>query len=262
MRTFLLATVLAGAAIHGHCADVQKPLAFEVASITPCKPGTPEPPGEHMGMVQFTAPGGRFHASATSIKFLIEWAFGLLPAQHSGGPSWLGTDRYDIVAKAEGNASEAELKRMAQTLLTDRFKLKYHRESKEVPVLIVSLGKGAPKMTPAKTGEPHSIRIEHQMDANQKLTYHVVATRFTISQLNEVFSRQLGRVIVDETGLTGDLDFTMDLTPDENQPNPLDPSLLISAMRDQLGLTLKAEKAPVEFMVIENVEKVVAGNEP
>ncbi len=57
--------------------------------------------------------------------------------------------------------------------------------------------------------------------------FHVVATRFSIAQLNEVFARQLGRVIVDQTGLTGDFDFTIDLTPDESRPNPLDPSLIL-----------------------------------
>ena len=63
----------------------------------------------------------------------------------------------------------------------------------------------------------------------------MVATRFSLAQLNETFARQLGRVIVDQTGLEGDFDFTLDLTPDENRPNPLDPSIIIGAMRDQLG---------------------------
>src|SRR5258706_7096883 len=127
------------------CQDIAKAPAFEVASITPCKPGTPEPPGEHAGMVQFVYPGGRFDAKATTVKYLLEWAYGILPAQHSGGPSWMETDRYDITAKADGKATEQEMKLMAQTLLAERFKLKLHVEKKEVPVVVGSVGKNAPK---------------------------------------------------------------------------------------------------------------------
>jgi uncharacterized protein (TIGR03435 family) len=262
-RTLTLAAIL-GLAIHqGHCQDLAHAPAFEVASITPCKPGTPEPPGEHMGMVQFTYPGGRFNATATSLKYLLEWAYGILPAQHSDGPPWMPIDRYDIVAKAAGEATDEQMKRMAQTLLADRFKLRFHRESREVPVVIISLGKTAPKLFPPKEGETHSIHIMPLMGPgpDQKATsFHVVATRYTLAQLNEVFSRQLGRVIVDQTGLQGDFDFALDMTPDEDRPNPLDPAIVLAAMRDQLGLTVKSQKAPVDFLVIDSAEKVVAGN--
>ena len=92
------------------------------------------------------------------------------------------------------------------------------------------------------------------------ISYRVVATRFSFAQLNQTFARQLERVIVNRTGLDGDFDFELELTPDENTPNPLDPSLVISAMRDQLGLTLKSQKGPVDYLVIDSVEKVTAGN--
>ena len=261
-RTLILAAILVLTLHHGHCQDLPQSPAFEVASITPCKPGTPAPPGEHAGMVQFTYPGGRFKAEATTVKFLLEWAYGILPSQHSGGPSWIENDRYDIIAKAGGNATDAEMKRMAQALLDERFKLKFHRESREIPVIVVSVGKTAPKLFPPKDEEKHSLRVEPQVGADQKIvSYHVVATRFSLSQLNETFSRQLGRVIVDQTGLQGDFDFTLDLTPDESRPNPLDPTLIITAMREQIGFAVKSQKSPVDFLVIDNVEKVAAGNE-
>src|SRR5277367_1779877 len=258
MKTaLLLATVLVSLGIHGECQDAAGATAFEVASITPCKPGTPEPPGEHMGMVQFTLPGGRFVAKATDLKFLIEWAYGILPAQHSDGPAWMANERYDIVAKAEGNASDAQMKRMVQTLIAERFQLKLHHETREVPVVTISVGKTAPKLFPPKEGETHAIRIAPQMGPDQKIaSFHVVATRFTLAQLNETFARQLGRVIVDQTGLDGEFDFTVDLAPDEDRPNPLDPGILLGAMRDQLGLMVKSQKGPVDFLVIDSVEKV------
>jgi uncharacterized protein (TIGR03435 family) len=258
-QTLAFAAILGLSALPGHCQDLANAPAFEVASVAPCKPGTPEPPGEHAGMVQFTFPGGRFVAKATTLKFLIEWAYGILPAQHSDGPSWIANDRYDIVAKAEGIATDAQMKRMAQTLLAERFQLKFHRETRDVPVVTVSVGKAAPKLSPPKEGETHSIHIEPQMGPDQKIaSFHIVATRFTVAQLNEAFARQLGRVIVDQTGLDGEFDFTIAMTPDEDHPNPLDPSIVLSAMRDQLGFTVKSQKAPVDYLVIESAEKVSA----
>jgi len=260
-RILTFAVILALSLHRGQSQDAANAPAFEVASITPCKPGTPEPPGEHMGMVQFTYPGGSFIAKATTLKYLLEWAYGILPAQHSDGPAWIANDRYDIIAKAEGNATDDQMKRMVQTLLGERFKLKVHRETRDVPVVVISLGKTAPKLFPPKEGETHSIHVAPQMGPDNKIvSFHVVATRFTLAQLNETFSRQLGRVIVDQTGLQGDFDFTLDMTPDEDRPNPLDPSIVLGAMRDQLGLTVKSQKSSVDFLVIDSAEKVLAGN--
>jgi uncharacterized protein (TIGR03435 family) len=214
-----------------------------------------------MGMVQFTMPGGRFTARATSVKFLMEWAYGILPSQHSDGPSWIGGDRYDILAKANGNPSDEQIKLMVQSLLADRFKLQFHRESKEVPVLVLSAGKAAPKLFPPKDDELHDIKITPKMGPDQKvLSWHTAATRFSFAELNLTFSRLLGRVIVNHTGLDGAFDFALDFTPDDERPNPLDPANIISALRDQLGLTVKAEKGPADYLVIDRVEKVAAGN--
>jgi uncharacterized protein (TIGR03435 family) len=258
-RTFACALILWVGQCH--CQQPSNAPAFEVAAVTPCSPGTPEPPGEHNGMVRFTSPGGRFNARATSVKFLFEWAYDILPSQHSSGPAWMENDRYDIVAKAPGNATDDEMKLMTRALLADRFHLKIHHETRDAPVLILAPGKSAPKLFPPKEGEQHSLKIIPQMSDDQKIvSYRVVATRFSFAQLNQTFARQLERVIVNETGLEGDFNFTLDFTPDENRPNPLDPSLVISAMRDQLGLTLKTQKGPVDFLVIDGVEKATAGN--
>lgn len=73
-------------------------------------------------------------------------------------------------------------------------------------------------------------------------------------------ARQLGRVFLNETGLNGDFDFTLDLTFDDSQAGPLDASVLIDAMREQLGLTVKSQSAAVDFLVIEGAQKVAAGN--
>jgi len=241
--------------------DAANSPAFEVAAVTPCEPGTLEPPGQRMGMVRFTYPGGRFVARATTVECLLEWAYGLLPSQHSRGPAWMDNARYDIIAKAPGKATDDEMKRMTQTLLAERFQLRFHRERREAPVLILGLGKTAPKLSPPREGEVQALRVLPQTDHDEKIaSYRVVATRFSFQQLNLTFARQLERVIVNETGLEGDFDFTLEFTPDESRPNPLDPSLVITAMRDQLGLAVKARKGLVDFLAIDHVEKVVDGN--
>jgi uncharacterized protein (TIGR03435 family) len=260
-KIIISATLLAIALGQGHCQSPVQAPAFEVASITPCKPDTPAPPGEHAGMVRFTYPGGRFTANATTLSFLLEWAYGIQPFQHGGGPSWMATDRYDVMAKAGGNASDAQMRLMAQTLLTERFKLKFHRENRNLPVYVISVGATPPKLYPPKDDDVHGIQVTPRKDQDQKVvSFHVAATRFSLKELTDTFARQLGRVIVNETGLTGEFDFTLDMTPDEERPNPLDPSLIMKAMREQLGLTLTAQKAPVDFFVVDSAEKVAAGN--
>jgi len=246
---------------NAHAADTTQSPAFEVASVTPCKPGTPAPPGEHAGMVQFTYPGGRLRASATTLQFLMEWAYGIQPSQHSAGPGWMAADRYDVVAKAaDNNATDDQMKLMTQALLAERFQLKVHHDTKELPVYVITAGKTGPKLFPPKDGETHMLRVSPQVGPDQKVaSYRVTATRFSLSQLSDTFARQLGRVIVNKTGLDGDFDFTMDLTPDDSRPSPLDPSLLIDAMR-QLGLSMSSQKLLVDFLVIDGAEKVVAEN--
>ncbi len=212
-------------------------------------------------MPEFTAPGGRFTARAVDAKFLIEWAYGILPMQHSDGPAWLGNDRYDIVAKAAGSASDAEMRRMLQALLADRFQLKVHRETRELSALVISLGKTAPKISPVQENEKRALKVIPQGGGDQNIpSFHVVGTRFSFEQFNTTFSRRLGKLLVDQTGYHDEFDFEIDLTPHEAGASPLDPSTLISAMRDQLGLVVKSQKAPVEYLVIDGIEKVAAGN--
>jgi uncharacterized protein (TIGR03435 family) len=256
----MLASLMIFSIHHLHCEEIGKAPAFEVASITPCKPDAPEPPMEHAGVAQFTFPGGRFSANCTTLKFLLEWAYGIQPAQHSDGPAWIGTDRYEIVAKAEGNPSDAQMKLMMRTLLAERFKLKLRRERREVTAYVIALGKTPPHLVRTKEEETHSIQLAPQTGTDQRVVYRIIGTRFSVAELGDLFGRQLGRVVVDKTGLEGDFDFTVDLAPDESHSTAIDPSLLLGALREQIGLTVKSEKASVDFVAIDGAEKVVAGN--
>ncbi len=210
---------------------------------------------EHAGIADFISPGGRFTARATTIEFLLEWAYGIQPAQHSGGPSWLTSERYDIIAKAEKPVSDDEIRLMVRTLLADRFRLKLHHERRELSAYSITVGKTAPRLFPPKDGETHGLHFSQSGSA-----FHIAASRYTLAQLADIFARQLGNVIVNNTGLDGEFDFSLDLAPDENRPNPMDASLLLSAMREQIGLAIGFQKTPVDFYVVDAAEKVEAGN--
>lgn len=228
---------------------------FEVASIAPCKPGTPAAPIDHAGMAKYIFPGGRFNVTAVTLKTLFEWAYTIQPEQHSSGPSWLDTDLYDVVAKAAGQPDDAAMKLMLQSLLAARFQLRFHREHRNMTVLAMTVGKTAPKLLAPKDGEAQSLHVIQQPGPDQKIaSYRVVATRFPLSQLTDTLARQLDRIVVNETGLAGEFDFQVDLTPDDSQGNPVDPSLLITAMREQLGIDFKSGNASVDYYVIESAQ--------
>jgi uncharacterized protein (TIGR03435 family) len=111
----------------------EKPLAFEVASIKPNKSGD-NPQSTRL------QPGGGFSATNVSVRFLIRVSYGQFQeALVSGGPSWLDTDRYDIVAKGDGPASPPQINLMIRTLLADRFKLTTHQEMQELPIYALVL---------------------------------------------------------------------------------------------------------------------------
>jgi uncharacterized protein (TIGR03435 family) len=192
----------------------------------------------------------------------MEWAYQIQPSQHSAGPAWLRTDRYDMLARAEGHPNEDQMRAMVQTLLEERFKLKLHPEKKKVLAYVLSKGKNEPRLYAPKDVEPHAMRISPVMGPDQKIvSYHITVTRFSLAQLTDTMARQLGRVLVNETGLDGEFDFTMDFTPDEERPNPLDAGIVLTAMREQLGLVVTSKTTEVKFVEIESAERVAAGNQ-
>ncbi|HLW77074.1 MAG TPA: TIGR03435 family protein [Bryobacteraceae bacterium] len=259
MKKFFSIPILLAAAIHhGHCQDLPKPLAFDVASIDPSKPGTSETLEEHLGTLQLTYPGGRLQVKDIDVKYLFEWAYRMLPAQHSSGPSWFDSDRYTIVATGNPHASDDQMRLMTQTLLVDRFKLKMHREPKELPVLAVTVGKNGPKLLPVKEGEVFGMQMTPQGSGSHPV-FHVVGTKFTMAQMVNTFARHFDNILLDRTGIQGEFDFTMDLTPDENGAHSMQ-SMIVEAMQSQLGLAVKSQKATVDYYVIDSMEKVAAGN--
>jgi uncharacterized protein (TIGR03435 family) len=181
-----------------------------------------------------------------------------MPFQVSGGPDWVGSDGFDIEAKgANPKATQEQFRQMIQTLLADRFQLKFHFAAKEMPVYALVAAGDRPKLAEAKDDSPEvSMRNGRGVMTGVKATMPMFAL---------ALSRPLQRKVIDETGLKGAYNFTLQFVPDENQTRPgddgaapstsIDGPSLFTALREQLGLSLKPSKGPVEVLVIDRAEK-------
>jgi uncharacterized protein (TIGR03435 family) len=186
---------------------------------------------------------------------IIREAYGVLPDELSVRPSaatggWIDSQKFDISAKSEGHGpvDKEHSTLMLRQLLTDRFGLILHRETKELVVYSLVAGKNGPKLKEGVTGTPY---------LNGPAPGRLVGTRASMASLTRALSRSLGRPVNDETGLNGQYDFTLLWTPDDtNSPAALadatGPSLF-TALQDQLGLKLESKKAPVETIVIDHI---------
>lgn len=196
-----------------------------------------------------------------------------LPEIH-GAPSWVD-DRYSITAKAEGIASEGVMNGpMLKALLEDRFKLKIHRETKEVPVyelMVAKSGLKAPRFaagtcTPFdwNTPLPDQLRSQtqkHCIDSETRKGTSVVVQldALSIDAFIKFFLLMLDRPVIDKTGLTGLFNFHLEYAPGQASADAIaaDPAGLsiFTALQQQLGLKLTPAKGPGEYLVIDHVER-------
>ena len=211
---------------------------FEVASIKPSTaPGT-------RGPTIYNPTHERFAIDRITTKDLIAYAYDVRDFQITGGPGWVGSEEYDVVAKPQGEASGERILAMARSLLAERFNLRLHHESKEMPVFALVVAKGGPRLHPTVgTGGPE-VR-----GGRGRLIARKVTTGMIGSQLA---GRVLGRAVIDRTGIAGEFDINLEWTPDESPD--LGPSIF-TALQEQLGLKLEPTRAPVEVLVIDHVER-------
>ncbi|HUK30008.1 MAG TPA: TIGR03435 family protein [Candidatus Acidoferrum sp.] len=280
---------------------------YEVASFRPFKPGSEGPGVMRFGMSM--APDS-FSASGYTMQALITMAYGIRDFQLSGAPSWLNSERYDVDAKMDGSVADALQRlspddrnamrqKMLQALLADRLKLTIHRDTKEGQIYNLVIGKNGPKLKEATAeesaatpptgprggggggagtrgggggagltrGGPGMMTMSTGRGGTQSLSMQAVP----ISNLIDMLARNVGRPVVDKTGLTGKYDIKLEWTRDDLQvqtppggapsgapaPPPPDSSgpTLFAAIQDQLGLKLESGKGPIENIVIDHVEK-------
>jgi len=231
-------------------------LVFEVSTI---KPANPEVRGQSI----LVSRSGMFTTTNTTLNDLITFAWGIHARQIVGGQSWLESELFDITAKPEqtGIPNATQLRTMAQKLLAERFGLAMHTEKRELSAYVLTVGKTGPKLSKNDSGGnlpgfggmgPGAIGVRNS----------------TMAEFAGFLqARILDRPVVDQTGLSGKFDFTLEWRPDTTQSAPganpppqLPPAVesrpdLFTAIQEQIGLKLEASRAPVEVYVIDKVQK-------
>jgi uncharacterized protein (TIGR03435 family) len=261
-------------------------IAFEVASIKPSKPLP-------MGQMRFgmNADAGMLRYTNVSLRDCIRVAYRVKEFQVQG-PDWLGSERFDIVAKLPGGSSQDQIPEMLQALLAERFKLALHRDTKEHAIYALVAAKSGPKLKPAEipagegapaTGTPRSGPLPRGAMSMMMGPdgAHLKAPSATLSTVAEMISRFSERPVVDMTGIQGQYDFDLVFSPEtmRNMPAvvrgpmappsageqlPADPpaeragSIYDSVQR--YGLKLEPRKAPMEVLVVDHIEKAPTEN--
>jgi uncharacterized protein (TIGR03435 family) len=258
MRLFFRAVILAS--MLSICLAQTAPPSFEVTTIRPNRSGAVQ-------SAVFFQPE-RFVAENATVKMLIAYAYAVKDFQISGGPSWMDSERFNIIAKEDESVSvgrqklpwkeyRAQLGLMVRAMLADRFHLTVVHQPKEASVLALVTAPGVSKLM-------HSARDSYEADFRGRRG-QLIATGVSIAQLADFLSwmPEVGsRKVVDETGIEGTFDLTLrwswEQIPDAGGPaetvQPDAPSMF-TAVQEQLGLRLQATKGPLDYLVVEQVEQ-------
>jgi uncharacterized protein (TIGR03435 family) len=252
----------------------EAPPAFEVSIVKPNKSA------DTNGMLQ-RLPGGRMTVTNMPLRPMITFAYQLAQYQLVGGPGWLATDRFDVVAKMNGNPEAVapgrgpDVMQLAlRTLLADRFKLKVHRETRELDIYALVMVKGetpGPLLKPTKIDcaalaaaqrgqPPPPPRSGAPFCGVQGNGVSIHFGGLPASEIAVALAVPAGRMVVDRTGLTGGWDFDLTFAPEQRGLAPgaapvSDAPSFFTAIQEQLGLKLESTKGPVDVLVIESVEK-------
>ncbi len=251
---------------------------FEVASIRPstgCDTGARSGGGSSPGRLILTCQSVEGLIGSAYVRF-ANGHFSTQPRGISieGGPAWIHSDRYDINAKPEGSATfEMMQGPMLQALLEDRFKLKIHRGTREVPVYALVVAKGGPKLQPFKEGSCAPIDLTrfapppdpnncHAGGTKHGANQEVNAQGMRLDEFSKIFlNGVLDRPVIDKTGIAGRFDFHLEYAPDQATPflpaapDPAGGPSIFTAVQEQLGLKLEPAKGPGEFLVIDRLDR-------
>ena len=222
------------------------PLRFEVISIHPHPFAGDEPSNRRM------LPGGRFVATATTVRTLLRIAFATDDNRISGAPKWVDDQLFDITATAVDRTevkTPEQFQQLILSLLEDRFQLKYHREQEAGPIYWLEVDKPG-KLGPAL--KPASATSEPNMSTNSNGTRAIMtATNMSMTDIAAALRRQSGRPVQDHTSLAGTYTFQIQWAP-ELTPDSTDQSLF-TVLKEQLGLKLQPAKGPIELLVIDHI---------
>jgi uncharacterized protein (TIGR03435 family) len=235
--------VCVSGAVYGQSAVAQR---FEVASIKPSNADPNSTSGIQTGH-------GRLDANNVTLKRCMMGAFGVGPHQISGGPGWLESDRFEISAKSDQPINDdAGLMVMLQSLLAERFKLVFHRETRTISAFVLEVAKKGPKLQKAEAGEAST----NTSTSNTGVMIDAHST--DMDSFAKILARNTELPVVNHTGLAGIFNFKLYWAPENARPKDgaaMEGASIFSAIQEQLGLRLRSQKAPVEFLVIDHVEK-------
>ena len=239
--------------VSGRIAFVQSSATpkFEVASVKLDPIGTSEGPGKGREIIQVSS--GNLSVQNITLNSALKWAY-RLQANQISGPPWIDSERYLIFAKAGGPVSEDQLRLMLRNLLTERFKLALHWETRDQPCFVLVVGSRGAKLKVSKVDEDGGVRYGKGNS--------VIGTKASLSQFADALTNPLHGVVLDETGLPGNYDFTLDLNvyePGNIAPEDM-PVIINRGLQDQLGLKLESRKRPIEVLVIEQGERLPIQN--
>ena len=238
---------------------------FEVASIR-AHPSS-DPLTNHFLLGR----GGKFTASSCSLRLLIRWAYNVLPSQLTGAPGWVGSEGWDIAAEGGGDAQVDEFRMMVQRLLEDRFRLRYHWETKEALVYDLVVSKAGklqentvrgdrPSILSAAPSAPTGAFPGAPCGGLMNSPGHTQGNKLTAGELARDLSFLLDSPVLDNTGLTGKYDIELRWTPERillrsSTPPDAAPPWIFTAIQEQLGLKLESGKGPVRSLVIDQLER-------
>jgi uncharacterized protein (TIGR03435 family) len=236
--------------------QAQPPITFDVASV---KPNTSGGIGQSTGMR-----GRTFTATNVALRQLILLAYDLSsePNRLMGGPAWIGTDRFDVLASTPETAKPADRRQMVQALLAERFRLKVHPEMREMPIYELKAartdGRLGPQLQPSAPVDCDAIAPARRGNNDLCTSFlddGVIRGRArTMAMLAAMLRGSVDRRVVDRTGLGGNFDFEVKFAP-EGSAAVSDPPSIYTALQEQLGLKLESSRGPVEVVVIDSVER-------
>lgn len=219
---------------------------FEEVSI---KPGDPNTNGSSTN-----SNPGRFTATNVTLKRLIVRAYDIEPYQFEGGPKWIDSEKFTVVAKFEDDEVKTRsreerqkiLRAALQAMLAERFQIATHRETKIMPAFALVVAKGGPKMK----------EVEAQGGSSWNQNNGVfTANRITMEGIASVLSGIVNRPVEDRTGLKASYELKLEWLPENAKTDTSTAASIYTALQEQLGLKLESIKAPIEMLVVDRAEK-------
>jgi len=223
---------------------------ISLVSIKPSDPG--------INAMGNSFPPGRFTLTGYSLMSLIESAYSVKEYQVLDAPGWMSSERWTLIGELTQPVRMFTYLQLLQPVLAERYHLKIRHETRMMPIYSLVVAKGGPKLKPVEEGAKQGAQYGNM----------IVDKKFEISRLAPMLSLLLNMPVIDKTGLTGEYDMDLKWSPDPARlafgdvrdpaelpaPDPTRPEIF-TAIKEQLGLELKAEKGPVDVIVIEHAER-------